>query len=84
MQPVDKVEDDCDRDFFMTPEEAKDYGIIDEVLISKARQQPRAAPPGPVARGLVLNGAASLPFPHLPSRPQVRIPSVARPELMIA
>jgi len=36
-QPVDKVEDDCDRDFFMTPEEAKDYGIIDEVLSSKVR-----------------------------------------------
>jgi len=36
-QPVEKVEDDCDRDFFMTPEEAKDYGIIDEVLASKMR-----------------------------------------------
>jgi len=36
-QPVEKVEDDCDRDFFMTPEEAKDYGIIDEVLSSKIR-----------------------------------------------
>jgi len=36
-QPVDKVEDDCDRDYFMTPEEAKDYGIIDEVLASKVR-----------------------------------------------
>jgi ATP-dependent Clp endopeptidase proteolytic subunit ClpP len=36
-QPVEKVEDDCDRDFFMTPEEAKDYGIIDEVLASKVR-----------------------------------------------
>ena len=35
LQPVEKVEDDCDRDFFMTPEEAKDYGIIDEVLKSK-------------------------------------------------
>lgn len=29
-QSKDKVEDDCDRDFFMTPEEAKEYGIIDE------------------------------------------------------
>merc|ERR1712118_470590 len=36
-QPVEKIEDDCDRDFFMTPEEAKDYGIIDEVLASKVR-----------------------------------------------
>jgi hypothetical protein len=29
-QTKDKVEADCDRDFFMTPEEAVDYGIIDE------------------------------------------------------
>ena len=36
-QMQSKVEDDCDRDFFMTPEEAKDYGIIDEVLSSKVR-----------------------------------------------
>ena len=28
----DKVEADCDRDFFMTPYEALDYGIIDEGL----------------------------------------------------
>lgn len=27
-QPKDKVEADCDRDFFMTPEEAVEYGII--------------------------------------------------------
>ena len=36
-QPVEKVEDDCDRDFFMTPEEAKDYGIIDEVRVRVRR-----------------------------------------------
>ena len=43
-QPVEKVEDDCDRDFFMTPEEAKDYGIIDEVLSSKVRIPTPARP----------------------------------------
>ena len=32
-QPKDKVEADCDRDFFMTPEEAVAYGIIDEGLL---------------------------------------------------
>jgi len=34
-QPKDKIEDDCDRDFFMTAEEALDYGIIDEVVTTK-------------------------------------------------
>mmetsp|Transcript_14464 Transcript_14464/g.43188 ORF Transcript_14464/g.43188 Transcript_14464/m.43188 type:complete len:263 (+) Transcript_14464:151-939(+) len=34
-QPIDKIEDDCDRDFFMTPEEAVSYGIIDEVVKTK-------------------------------------------------
>jgi ATP-dependent Clp protease, protease subunit len=42
-QPIEKVEKDTDRDRFMSPEEAKDYGIIDAVytvpgasLIAKA------------------------------------------------
>eukprot|EP00630_Chrysocystis_fragilis_P000617 CAMPEP_0197395228 /NCGR_PEP_ID=MMETSP1165-20131217/6527_1 /TAXON_ID=284809 /ORGANISM="Chrysocystis fragilis, Strain CCMP3189" /LENGTH=255 /DNA_ID=CAMNT_0042920981 /DNA_START=25 /DNA_END=792 /DNA_ORIENTATION=+ len=34
-QDIDKVEEDCDRDFFMSPEEAVDYGIIDEVIKTK-------------------------------------------------
>lgn len=32
-QPIDKVEKDSDRDYWMKAEEAKDYGMIDEVLI---------------------------------------------------
>ena len=31
-QPVDKVERDTDRDNFMSPQQAKEYGIIDAVL----------------------------------------------------
>lgn len=31
-QPLEKVEKDTDRDFFMSAEEAKEYGIIDEVI----------------------------------------------------
>ena len=31
-QPLEKVEKDTDRDFILTAEEAKAYGLIDEVL----------------------------------------------------
>jgi ATP-dependent Clp protease protease subunit len=30
-QPLDKVQQDTNRDYFMAPEDAKDYGIIDSV-----------------------------------------------------
>ncbi|WP_136608288.1 ATP-dependent Clp endopeptidase proteolytic subunit ClpP [Paenibacillus dokdonensis] len=33
-QPLEKIERDTDRDFFMSAEEAKAYGIIDQVLTS--------------------------------------------------
>ena len=32
-QPFDRVERDSDRDYWMTAEEAKEYGMIDQVLI---------------------------------------------------
>ncbi len=32
-QSVDKVQKDTDRDYFMSAEEAKEYGIIDEVIM---------------------------------------------------
>lgn len=32
-QPFEKVERDSDRDYWMTAQEAKDYGMIDDVLI---------------------------------------------------
>jgi ATP-dependent Clp protease protease subunit len=34
-QALDKVKKDTDRDFIMTSEQAKDYGIIDEVISSR-------------------------------------------------
>ena len=34
-QTLERVEKDSDRDFFMSPEEAKDYGLIDEVIHSR-------------------------------------------------
>ena len=34
-QPVELVEKACDRDNFMTPEEAKAFGLVDEVVASR-------------------------------------------------
>lgn len=34
-QPIERIEKDTDRNFFMSPEEAKKYGLIDEVFEKK-------------------------------------------------
>ncbi len=34
-QPMEKIEKDTDRDFFMTAQDALDYGIIDKIISSK-------------------------------------------------
>jgi ATP-dependent Clp protease protease subunit len=34
-QPLEKIEKDTDRNFFMSAEEAKEYGIIDEVIYER-------------------------------------------------
>lgn len=34
-QPFDRIEKDMDRDFFMTAEEALEYGIIDKIIITQ-------------------------------------------------
>lgn len=31
-QPVEKIEKDTDRDYFMSAQEAKEYGLIDNVI----------------------------------------------------
>ena len=36
-QTVEKVERDSDRDYWMTAEEAKEYGMIDEILIRQKK-----------------------------------------------
>lgn len=35
-QSIEKIEADSDRDFFMTAQEAKDYGLVDQVLTSSS------------------------------------------------
>jgi len=37
-QTFDKVKEDSDRDFWMTASEAKEYGLVDEVLIMNPRK----------------------------------------------
>ena len=44
-QPVEKIAEDTDRDFFMTPYEALDYGIIDEVIKTKTSHIPLPSMP---------------------------------------
>lgn len=36
-QSVEKIAIDSERDFYMSPQEAKEYGLIDEVIIPKKR-----------------------------------------------
>lgn len=40
-QPLTRIEEDTERDFFMSAEEAKEYGLIDQVI----RRQPSALHP---------------------------------------
>jgi len=37
-KPLDKIQKDTDRDYFMSPEEAKEYGLIDEVIASTKKK----------------------------------------------
>src|SRR5207248_2719168 len=37
-QPVEKMHNDTDRDYIMTAEQAKDYGVIDDVISSRKAQ----------------------------------------------
>ena len=38
-QSLEKVEKDTDRDFYLTAEEAKEYGIVDEVIKAKVEEK---------------------------------------------
>ncbi len=38
-QPLDKIQKDTDRDYFMSAQEAKDYGLIDEVISPEAKKK---------------------------------------------
>ena len=40
-QPIDKIQTDTDRDFFMSGDEAKEYGIVDDVISSLKERRSR-------------------------------------------
>ena len=40
-QPIEKIEKDSERDFFMNGQQAKDYGLIDEVIFRKESPKDR-------------------------------------------
>ena len=55
-QPLEKIVKDTERDYFMSPEQARDYGIIDQVysvtgesLIAQAHDAGQAGGAGPAA-----------------------------------
>jgi ATP-dependent Clp protease protease subunit len=41
-QPLDKIAQDTERDYFMSGEEAKNYGLIDEVIVRSQQKGPAA------------------------------------------
>ncbi|MDO8136836.1 MAG: ATP-dependent Clp protease proteolytic subunit [Candidatus Brocadiales bacterium] len=42
-QPLERIERDVDRDFYMSSQEARDYGLIDEVVESLKEKKPALA-----------------------------------------
>ncbi|MBI2152168.1 MAG: ATP-dependent Clp endopeptidase proteolytic subunit ClpP [Candidatus Rokubacteria bacterium] len=48
-QSLEQIQRDTDRDFFMTPEQARGYGIVDEVISSKPTPRAVAAEAAAVA-----------------------------------
>jgi ATP-dependent Clp protease protease subunit len=48
-QPIDRVHQDTDRDYYMDPEEARTYGMIDGICTSRSKIT--ATPPSPNGHG---------------------------------
>jgi len=38
-QSLDKIQKDTDRDYFMSAQESKDYGLVDEVILPEAKKK---------------------------------------------
>ncbi|MEW6753174.1 MAG: ATP-dependent Clp protease proteolytic subunit [Candidatus Latescibacterota bacterium] len=42
-QPLERVQGDTERDFFLSPQEAREYGLIDEIIFPSALAKPASA-----------------------------------------
>jgi len=42
-QPLERVEKDADRDYYISATEAKEYGLIDDVVVSKKPSEPEGS-----------------------------------------
>ena len=40
-QPLEKITHDTDRDFYLNPQQAVEYGIVDEILSKPAKEKPK-------------------------------------------
>jgi len=45
-QPLDRIRNDTERDYFMGPVESKEYGLIDDVITHKKDAEPRGGSTG--------------------------------------
>jgi ATP-dependent Clp protease, protease subunit len=71
-QPIEKIQRDTERDFFMSAQEAKDYGIIDDIIVSTHRDG------APVAKDGRLEPAAAGGRPEPRLEPEREGPKPAR------
>jgi ATP-dependent Clp protease protease subunit len=39
-QPLERIQRDTDRDFFMSAQQALEYGLIDEIVVKHSEKQP--------------------------------------------
>lgn len=46
-QTVERINTDTDRDYFMSPKQAKEYGLIDSVILNPLKALPRLPSPPP-------------------------------------
>jgi len=38
-QPKERIQEDLDRDFIRTPDQAREYGIIDDIIVNRSEQK---------------------------------------------